>query len=167
MGTRSVVRVERVLTPGRGVFKNKRKGPVTTGEKALLAEFLTDQTAAVTNQQVTALAKVMRRSKEIVIRELEAARDSFVESAQDYVDIHKKATQQALLNADPKSLDVATRAAQWAIEKISGEGIRLVEKADKGPSGSSIMIGIKLGGLNDPQNTPFLPPSENPSKTQY
>jgi hypothetical protein len=51
---------------------------------------------------------------------------------------------------DPKALDVAARASQWAMENLSAEGQRIVDKpaAGKGDMGPRILVGINLGGMN-------------------
>jgi hypothetical protein len=52
---------------------------------------------------------------------------------------------------DPKALDVAARASQWAMENLSAEGQRIVDAptAGKGNLGPRIVVAVRVGGLND------------------
>ena len=81
------------------------------------------QRGELSNDQVYGLARALRYKPERIKEVIATARENFVESSIRYVEIHKQAAEQALLNGDPKSLDVAARAAQWAIESAS-EGTR-------------------------------------------
>ena len=133
----------------RKVF-GKKRGTPSTFEKEFVAQFVRDQPQEITPRQLTALANTIRRPKETVKRMIEDAKDTFVENVGRYVEIHKQATEKALENGDAKSLEVATRAAAWAIENTSAEGVRLVDKPEKGHEGTKIQIGVKIGGQNHP-----------------
>jgi hypothetical protein len=115
----------------------------------------------VTTKDITALAKVTGASRLEILTIVETAKETFSRGALEYVNIHKEATQAALANGDAKSLDVATRAAQWAIEKLSHEGTRILDAPQAGPAntGTKIMIGIQLGGKN-----PSFIEAETPSE---
>lgn len=136
--------------------KTKRTGSITKTEQALVTQFVLDQPREVTTAQVTALSKVLRRSKEAVKDMVVRAREEFNASADFYVLSHKQSVERALNvttkegEYDPKALDVAARASQWAMENLSAEGQRLVDKpaAGKGEMGPRIMVGINLGGMN-------------------
>lgn len=153
-GARSVIS----RTPPPKVFspKFKRRGSPSDAEQAMVAQFVRDQPHEVTEKQVTALSKVLCRSKEMVKGMVASAREEFNASADFYVKSHKTAVERALSvlgkegEHDPKALDVAARASQWAMENMSAEGQRVVDKpsAGKGDMGPRIMVGINLGGLN-------------------
>src|SRR5713101_7029821 len=98
------------------VFSTRRVGPLTKDEKALIGQFLADQPHEVTREQIKLLAKLMHRSPNTIRQCIEQARENFVASAGRYVEIHLAATEAALANGDPKSLEVAARGAQWAME---------------------------------------------------
>lgn len=170
-GARSVVSrrpPEKIFEP-----RSKRGGPVTQTERALVTKFVNDQPREMTTSQVNSLAKVLRRSREVVRSLVEDAREEFQASADFYVKAHKESVTKALLvtnkdgEHDPKALDVAARSSQWALENLSAEGVRVVDKptAGKGETGPRIMVGINVGGLNTPavtiESTP-LPESESP-----
>lgn len=154
-GARSVVTKSvptKIFEPKRG-----RNGTVSKAEQALVTQFVKDQPREVTEKQVTALSKVLRRSKEAVRDMVAKAREDFTSSADFYVKAHKTTVERALAvtnkegEHDPKALDVAAKATQWALENLSAEGQRIVDKpsAGKGDSGPRIMVGIQLGGLNN------------------
>lgn len=125
----------------------RRTGKASKTDKALVAQVVMDSAAEMTNGQILSLARVLRRTPDMIRTLVEQARESFVEGAPDYVRIHKQAVTDALALGDSKALQVAVQGSQWAIEKISAEGARIIDK-DLGPSGSRIMVGIKIGGLN-------------------
>lgn len=139
-GARSTVK-----KPPKKVFK--RAGSPSQPEKALVAQFVLDQPRELTNGQISGLARTLRRSKDVVKKLIDEARDNFVANAGRYVDIHIAATEGALSEGDH---EVAAKAAQWAMEHTSAEGSRIVEKAQTGPVGSRIQIGIKVGGIDAP-----------------
>lgn len=153
-GARSVVSrksPEKVFEP-----KAKRAGKPTQVEQSLITQFVRDQPREVTSGQVAALARVLRRPRETVKSMIEAAREDFAVEASFYVAAHKTSVQRALDvtnkdgEHDAKALDVAARASQWALENLSAEGVRVVDKpsAGKGDTGPRIMVGINVGGLN-------------------
>lgn len=153
-GARSVI--TRQVPPKVFAPKSKRTGSISKTEQALVTQFVLDQPREVTTQQVTALSKVLRRSKDAVKGMVQAAREDFNASADFYVKSHKQAVDRALNVTNPlgehdaKALDVAARASQWAMENMSAEGQRIVDKPTAGKSdmGPRIMVGINLGGLN-------------------
>lgn len=148
------------LSPGKRATraKPKRTGSITQAEKEFVSKFVMDQPAEIAPVQVNALARVLRRSKEAVRSMVEEARENFVAGAGRYVEIHRQATEAALSNGDPKSLEVAARSAQWALTNISAEGSRIVDKASTESSGSKIYIGVKVGGHNP--TTAVIEPSD-------
>ncbi len=124
-----------------------RGGSVTQTEKALVHQFVADQPSAIRPSQVTALAKVLRRSRDAVKSMIEEAREDLASGIGDYVRAHKEAMTMALANGDAKSLEVAARAAQWGLENISIEGVRVVDKAKGEDNGVRVFIGVKVGGM--------------------
>lgn len=162
-GARSILTAPPYQTPGQRKMAELRalKGSATTRKAqqktlqlqttANIVQSLVDRKKGlVTVKEVTALAQVTGTPKLDILRLIEEAKEKFSGAAVEYVDLHKQATQMALANGDAKSLEVATRAAQWAIEKIAHDGKRVIEKeqAAVGSSGTKILIGINLGGKN-------------------
>lgn len=153
-GARSVIS-KQVHSP---IFepKAKRHGSITKTEQSIVTAFVLDQPREVTTAQVTALSKVLRRSKEAVKGMVVAARETLNANSQFYVDAHRTSVERALAvttkegEHDPKALDVAARASQWAMENMSAEGQRIVDvkSASKGEGGTKIMINIPFGGMN-------------------
>ena len=135
---------------------SKRHGPISPTEQKLVTQFVKDQPREVTPAQVTALSRVLRRSKDAVKAMVEQARTEFTESASFYVNSHKQSVERALAvtnregEHDAKALDVAARASQWALENLSAEGQRVVDgkSAGKGDTGTKILINIPFGGMN-------------------
>lgn len=122
----------------------KRAGKPTKTEKAIVAAIALDAPRPVTPSQTMAIAKMFNRSPTAVKNMLAQARENFTNDALQYVDIHRAAAEGALATND---FDTARKAAAWAIEHVSSEGKRIVEKADSGPSGVRIMVGVRLGGV--------------------
>lgn len=118
-------------------------------QKAIVTAALADNKGYLSNQQINGLAKALHRSKEVIRDLVDQAREDLAASAVDYVKMHKQATQDALANGDAKSLEVAVKASQWAMNNISHDGKRIVDKPTSGPVGTKIMLGIKLGGLSE------------------
>lgn len=130
--------------------KSKRKGAPTKAEKALVAQLVLDQPAEMSVSQVNALARTLRRSKDVVREMVERARENFVASAEDYVEVHRRATAGALESRD---FEVAGKLSQWAMSNISEQGVCVIEKAAEGPSGPRILVGIRIGGIDQPAVT--------------
>ena len=122
----------------------KRSGCPTKTEKAIVAALALDAPRAITPSQTTAIARMFNRSEGAVKNMVAQARENFTNDALHYVDIHRAAAEGALATND---FDTARKAAAWAIEHVSSEGKRIVEKAESGPSGVRIMLGVRLGGL--------------------
>ncbi len=125
----------------------KKTGAPSKMDKALVAQVVSveAQTMPVSTEQITALTKVLSRSRASIKKMVEEAREEFVESAGEYVQIHKEATIKALADGDNET---AAKAAQWAMTNMSFDGARIVDKPTVEPTGTKIMIGLKLGGLN-------------------
>lgn len=88
------------------------------------------------------------RSAGAIIRQ---AREHMQRRALLYVQQHDQVIEQALHNDDPKALETARRAAQWAIENVSAEENgrieRIVDKSEQAQSLPTIQIGFALGGM--------------------
>jgi hypothetical protein len=130
----------------RKVF-NKRPGAPTAAEKDFVAQLVADQPAEMTDSQVNALARTLRRTKETTKGIIEEAKNRLIDRSARYADIHILATEAALADGDNEQ---ALKGSQWALTNISGEGSRIVEKAVVEQGGAKIMIGIKLGGIDQP-----------------
>lgn len=129
----------------------KRPGPVTEAERDLVTKFVADQPAELTNTQVNALARVLRRTKETTKNIIADAKDRLIDNATFYVDVHKNAVAAAYASDTVAGQEQAIKGAQWALENISGEGARIIDAAAKGPQGSKVMIGIQMGGVDAPK----------------
>ncbi len=127
-------------------LKLYRRGAPSKAEKALVAQVVQDFPGEIANAQVTALATTLKRTKDAVKAMIDQAKENFVSEAESYVKIHKQVVETALANGDAKSLDVAAKGAQWAIENIGAEGSRIIDKEASGPRGVQVMIGVKIGG---------------------
>jgi len=125
----------------------KKTGAPSKMDKALVAQVVSveAQTMPVSTEQITALTKVLSRSRASIKKMVEEAREEFVESAGEYVQIHKEATIKALADGDNET---AAKAAQWAMTNMSFDGARIVDKPTVEPTGTKIMIGVRLGGMN-------------------
>jgi hypothetical protein len=135
------------LAPKKSRKVFKRGGSMSDVEKEFVTQFVQDQPAAITPSQERSLAKVMRRSREAVKSAIEEAKDKFVASAERYVDIHRAATEAALFCGDNEQ---ALKGSQWALTNIGAEGSRIIDKTADAPTGSRIMIGIRVGGIDKP-----------------
>lgn len=166
VGTRESVRT--VAAPGAFEPKAKRKGKVSEAERALVAQFVADQPAAITTAQVAALAKLTRRSKEVIQGLIADAREGFLAAAPRYAEIHKQATEAALAAGSVGGLEVALKGSQWALERATYDGMGVIEKAKGGggDSGPRILIGIRVGAVDNPNTvipisvTPMVVPDE-------
>ena len=146
------VKVKRPITK-----RYKRKGGITEAEKSLVAQVVLDQPREMTPRQVNGLAVALRRSKEVVKGLVEEARENFVSAAPRYVDIHRQATEQALSYGSVAGLDIAAKSSQWYLERVSEDGVHIVDKPESGPKGSRIMIGIKVGNIDAQVETIEIP----------
>lgn len=138
-----------VAVPAKRPKVFNRPGPLSPVEKEFVHQFVADQPREITTGQITALSRVMRRSRDAVKELINEAREDLASNIGDYVRAHKQAMNMALDNGDPKSLEVATRAAQWGMENIAIEGVRVVDKAKSEDTGMRIQVGVLIGGVND------------------
>lgn len=142
------------VAPPERVFpsrKAKRHGHITEPEKAIIAQFVADQPAEISIQQVTALSKVLRRSKDTIKDLIEQARENLQVSLQDYVAIHKSATMDAASSDTMAGKKIAIEAAQWAMENVGIDGVKAVEKAkSEAYGGPRVLVGIRVGGVEQP-----------------
>jgi hypothetical protein len=75
---------------------------------------------------------------------IETAREAFARRAEDYVELHFRAAQEAAQNGD-------AGPAQWAIERIVEGGVRVVDNMKAAPTMPSLQIGIAVGGVPQPK----------------
>lgn len=135
----------------------KRSGSISNAEKALVSQFVQDQPCALTTSQVNGLAKTLRRSREAVRDLIAEVQEGFIEAAPRYVEIHRLATEAALAHGSVGGLEVAQKGAQWFIEKASIDGKGIIEKATSAPTGTRIMIGVRIGGTKEVVESVVLP----------
>lgn len=151
---------DQIIEPMRGDRKSpvKRKGqkdPTKANSKPrgskpddeLVSKFLEGQTGPVTRGQVGAMAKLLGRTPKTVRAMMIRAREKFINKAERYVEIHGQATEDALTSGDHET---AIKASQWAMQNLSAEGVRIVEKQETGPSGTKVMIGVQISGIETP-----------------
>ncbi len=156
MGARQSVKIGQLANAEAAAAKKPTKvfgrmGRSTAGEREFVAQFVQDMPGPITERQISALATTMRRDKATVRGWIEEAAEAFQENARFYIDAHRKATEDALVSDTMAGKDIAIKASQWAIENLSGGGARIVEKAASGaPTGTKIMVGVKIGGMNGP-----------------
>ena len=145
MGTRDSIKAPKVF---------KRSGAISDAEKNLVSQFVLDQPGELKPTQVTALAKTLNRSKDAVTKMIQEAREHFLEGANRYIEIHRCAVEDALAEGSPKGLEQARLGAEWAIEKMSSGGVRIIEAPEKAgaATGVQIMVGVRIGGLKDETN---------------
>jgi len=136
----------------------RRAGAITEAERHFVAQVVLDQPRELTPSQIHGLTKVLRRSKEAVKSMIEDAQAKFRENAEFYVDAHKASVQRALSSGTIAGLEVAQKGSQWAIERTSAEGARIIEKASADVSGAGprVMIGIQVGGLDATKAPPAI-----------
>lgn len=135
----------------------KRPGNITEPERQLVAQLVHEHPRELSPAQVNGLAKAMRRSPAIVKELVEQAKEEFVSQADHYVRVHRKVVDDALANGDPKSLSVALEGSQWFLEKVSEQGARVIEKEAKAEVGQRVMIGIRIGAVDQPVDVVTIP----------
>ena len=128
-------------------YTPRRRGPITGNEQDLVAAFVMDQPGPISDKQERALTVALRRSPEAIKALIADARERFTAKAGRYVDIHAQATEDALKNGTVGGLETALKGSQWAIERISQDGARLVDKAADTNTGTKIIVGIQMGGI--------------------
>ena len=129
--------------------KAHKHGVFSKDEKALVKAAVRQGGGDLSTDQTRALAKVFNRPVGTIKSMIRAARENLAADASFYVDTHREVTEQAreagIALFNDKLLDIARKGSEWALESISGEGSRIVEKAESGPAGTRIMIGVRLG----------------------
>jgi hypothetical protein len=125
--------------------KYHRSGTPTKTEKKIAEKLIEDAKGLITPQQEKALARVFNRPVGTVKKILTDARANLQKDAEFYVNAHRQSVEDALAT---NQVDVARKGAAWAIERISGEGKRLVDKPDAGPASPvNVMVGVRLGNV--------------------
>ena len=87
---------------------------------------------------------VARYARHKVKAHIKLAREQFRLNAMTYTQIHLRAVENALAERD---YDTARKGSEWALERISEGGERLIDKEEKGQRDQKVMIGIQLGGI--------------------
>ena len=80
------------------------------------------------------MARMLRRSPEMVKDLIQDARVTFAKRAPRYVDIHLRATEKALASGTANGLDDGAPGSQWAIERIAQDGARVIDPPKAGAS---------------------------------
>lgn len=145
--TKRIYRTRQVLKDANVLPK---PGPLSTAEKSTISSVAVD--GELVQSQIDALAVVMRREPSTVAKYVESAREIFQKNASKYADIHLAAAEKAIALGDSKALDVARKAAEFGMEKVSaldadGKTIRVVDASSSASTAPVIKIGIALGGL--------------------
>jgi len=130
--------------------RNNRKGPITMHERDAVAAIVMDFPGPLSATQEQALGVTLRRTPAAVKLLIEEAREKFASKAGRYVEIHAEATEAALKTGSVAGFDTALRSSQWAIERMSQDGARIVDKATAQEGGQKIVIGIQMGGITPP-----------------
>lgn len=87
---------------------------------------------------------------------IRAAREALARRANDYADLHWKASVMAALKGDAGPV-------QWAIERIAEGGQRIIDAPKSGPAAPTLQIGIALGGMPTAPNQPRITAAELPA----
>lgn len=129
----------------------KRPGKTTKDEKEVIKAVVRQTGGDVPLDKTMALAKVFNRPVSTIKKQIQTAKENLAADAGFYVDAHRDVVETALevgkATFNDKLLETARKGAAWAIENISGEGKRLVEKQESGPQGTRIMIGVRLSNM--------------------
>lgn len=128
----------------------KRSGGISDAERNFVAQIVLDQPGELTPSQVHGLSKALRRSKGVIKNLIEDAQEQFRSNAGRYVDVHMQATEAALSSGSVAGLEVAQKGAQWAMERLSAEGARIIEPKVEGAAqaGPRVLIGIRVGAID-------------------
>lgn len=129
----------------------RRKFRLSPAEKDIIAEVVQKSETPITTEQVKGLALTLNRRKETIKKAIEAAREDFAESAGEYVRAHKEVVTRGLEDGSVKGLEQARLGAEWAMENMSLEGSRVIDKPTKEGSGVQVFVGVKIGGMKDPE----------------
>ena len=140
----------------RGRKKLREVGIVPIGGRLDASELSTiDSIAAssdVSPEQIDALAIALKRNPATIAKYVQAAKDKFNQNASRYADIHMRVAEKALALDDPKALETARKASEFAMQNNSavdadGKQIRVIDSAQQSSNAPVIKIGIALGGL--------------------
>jgi len=128
-----------------------RRGRIPRAQEALVAKVVAD--GEVTEAQLQGLSMALQRPESTIKHMIQTARRHFNENAEHYVKTHREVVDKAAASEDPKALEVAVRGSQWAIEHMSADGERIIDKDTKGPSGVQVFVGLKFGGMKTPEGS--------------
>lgn len=136
----------------------KRTGRTTKDEKEVVKAVVRQAGGDLPIDETRALAKVFKRPVGTVKKLIAQAKENLSVDAEFYVDTHRQVVETAFIAGaatfNDKLLETARKGSAWAIENISGEGKRLVEKQESGPQGTRIMIGVRLSNMTaQPETT--------------
>lgn len=116
-------------------------GPLTDEARSRVVDLTLRMMDKLTPKQIAIEAGVGTDAT-VVKQVIKAARRSLVDRAEFYVEAHAIATLQAALDGDAKP-------AQWALERITEQGERIVDapEAEKQQVAPTFNIGFQLGGV--------------------
>jgi len=80
-------------------------------------------------------------------RVIETAREKLAKRAEFYADAHAQVVRDALADGDPKALETARRAAEWALERVTEGGARVIDPPKGTSNGPALSIGIAVSGV--------------------
>ena len=126
--------------------REHRRHPAKIGRPTTAERELAVQTtlARMDQDPPEKIARLVSRDTATIKALIKSARQDLQSRAGDYVAAHWNATKVAADLGDAKP-------AQWALERISEGEQRVVEKEKAGSTSPNITIGIKLGGIPQPQ----------------
>lgn len=128
--------------------EKRRPGRLSKLERAIVGEVVNSEPDLSPTRQV-ALALALNKPTDTVTRAVKQARATFEANADKYVALHLDTAMSALAD---REYDVARKAAEFAIEKVShvddeGKSHRIVDAVVSTTNVPKIQIGIALGGL--------------------
>lgn len=142
----------------RSAASNRRRGrPSQTEQRAVELMLQGDVTLPTET-----IAIAMRRDPKTVTSWITAARERLQERAQRYVDVHALAMEGALKDGDYAIAGKLAWEAATALTDAKDTG-RIIEppaREQQTKSGITVQIGVQLGGVSHPAETPMLPAGE-------
>lgn len=135
-----------------------KRGPVnSTDRDAIEAIMIATPKRELTEAQIGALEILLKRKRSTIVQLIDDVRDKLAQNAGRYADLHLLTAEKAfeLGDSDPKALETARRAAEFALSKISarddkGNVHKIVEDSTATAANvPQLRIGIALGGMRN------------------
>jgi hypothetical protein len=139
---------DRLARTDRDPDNPAKSGPLTDEARQRVVDLTLRMMDKLTPRQIATAAGVSAEAGPVKAV-IKAARRSLAERAEFYVEAHAIATMQAALDGDAKP-------AQWALERITEQGERIVDPAEseKPAAPPTFNIGFSLGGVPVPAALP-------------